>query len=262
MRRLGATALTMLLLVAACGDDSGGLPLGATTTTAAPATTEAPATTAAPATTEAPATTAAPATTEAPATTTTAVYPISTLGPPPLPLPRFLPWGIGFADFGDDMTSVLNTAGLIWGTPSSDTGWFTGPPTSGVFDSGSLGFGYCYGTRARRVSYLGNTITLMFTDSAFYAPGGVDNFIWYGYTGATPLTSGPPFSIDVGTSVADALAMWPGSTVSESELDGDKRFWYIPDGFKGQDRLSAHVTGLSGAHALIDVDGGQGCGWE
>lgn len=231
-------AVALMLLTAACGDDDGGLPFGDTTTTTAATTTTT--TTTAAATTTAPATT----TTAAPATT-------ATLGPPPLPQVQFLPGGIGFADFGDDPAVVLATAELLWGPPSTD---------SGLLPGGFGDYGVCPGTQFRQVFFLGDTVMLMFSDIDYFTGGGVLNFIHYSYSSPTntPLTAGPPASIDVGSTVAQVQALWPSAVVvGDDPLYGPL---FYEEGGPGFDYLFGTLTGVNPGDTVKYVSGGVGCG--
>ena len=230
--RLGL-AIALMLVAAACGDDSGGtLPL-ATTTTAVVTTL--------------PATTSTAPTTTVAATTTTAAPTTTTL--PALPPIAFLPDGIGFADFGDDPGSVVGNATGLFGEPSGDTGWLAG---------GFGDYGVCPGTFFRQVTFLDGKLMLMFSDVDYFVPGGVDNFIHYVYSGATPITAGPPDSIDIGTTVAQATAIWPGATVEGGDpLFGDV-FYFDPG--PGYEYLFALLTGTGPGDTIESVAGGVGCG--
>lgn len=168
-----------------------------------------------------------------------------------MPTPLFQPWGIGFADFGTDPETVLGLAEILWGPPSGDTGWM---PTS----SGSLGV--CPGTQVRQVMFLGDTLTLMFSDVEAFVPGTAPKFVWYGYysPAMTRLTAGPPDSIDLGVTVAEMLAIWPTMNIeSDDPLFGDA-FWIRPDA--GFQYLGGTLTGTSGADTIEYVNGGYGCG--
>ncbi|HEX5630472.1 MAG TPA: hypothetical protein VFY15_02305 [Acidimicrobiia bacterium] len=226
--------LVVALVVTACGDDSGGLPLESTTTVIATTTTAGTTTTAAPTTTAEPTTTTA-----APTTTTV----------PALPPIEFRPDGIGFADFGDDAAAVIGNAIGLFGEPSSDSGWLAG---------GFGDYGVCPGDFFRQVYFLGDSLMLMFSDVDYFAPGGVDNFIHYSYSGATPITAGPPVSIDVGTTVSQATAIWPGATVEGGDpLYGDV-FYFDPG--PGFEYLFATLTGTGASDTIEYVSGGVGCG--
>ena len=233
MRTARLTSLLALVLIAAaCGDD-GATPFGSTTTSV-DTTTIAPTTTAATTTTLAP-------TTTAPTTTTTTL--------PELPPIEFRPDGIGFADFGDDAAAVIGNAIGLFGEPSTDSGWLPG---------GFSDFGVCPGDFFRQVFFLDDDLMLMFSDVDYFAPGGVDNFIHYAYSGSTPITDGPPVSIDVGTTVAQATAIWPGATVEGGDpLFGDV-FYFDPE--PGFDYLFAILTGTSATDTMTYVAGGVGCG--
>ncbi len=229
MRTFRWTPLLILLLIAtACGDDDGALPVGSTSTTAGTTTTGA--------TTTAPTTTTLAPTTTAPTTTTTTLSEL-----PPI---EFRPDGIGFADFGDDAATVLGIAVGLFGEPSSDSGW---QPSEGM----------CPGDFFRSVSFLDGTLTLMFGDvEDFFA--GRDNFIHYSYGGTTPITDGPPISIDVGTTVAQATAIWPGATVDGDFLITADVFYFDPG--PGYGYLFAELTGTNPSDTIFWVAGGEGCG--
>lgn len=226
-----ATTVALCLLASACGDDSTGtVPLGSSTTTEATTTTTSPSTT---------------TTTTADTTTT----PPATLGPPPLPPIEFRPDGLGFADFGDDAASVVGNAIGFFGEPSTDSGWLPG---------GFGDYGVCPGTNFRQVFFLGDTLMLMFSDVDYFVPGGIDNFIHYTYSGATPLTAGPPASIDIGTTVAQATAMWPAAVVEGDDPLFGNVFVVRPD--TGYEYLFARLTGTGAADTIVYVSGGVGCG--
>jgi hypothetical protein len=227
MRR-AALPLALMLIVAACGDDS------ATTTS-----TEATTTTAATTTTVADTTTTVAETTTTAATTTTA-------GLPPI---EFRPDGIGFADFGDDAAAVIGNAIGLFGEPSTDSGWLAG---------GFSDYGVCPGDFFRQVFFLGDSLMLMFSDVDYFVPGGVDNFVHYSYSGPGTLTAGPPVSIDIGTTVSQATSIWPGATVEGGDpLYGDV-FYFDPE--PGYDYLFATLTGTSATDTIEYVAGGVGCG--
>jgi hypothetical protein len=230
--------LTMALLaVAACGDDTTGtVPLETTTT---------------PVVTTSTTTTTIPATTLPESTTSTA--PPATLGPPPLPQVVFQPGGLGFAGFGEAPDVVYNIAQILWGPPADDTGILSSDPN-------------CPGTTYRKVSWESASpawrIFLLFTDDEPWStPGGALVFSGYGYTSPAlhHLSAGPPASIDVGVSVADLESMWPGVGLFESEFSNDLMFQYSPAGYSSGVVLMGRVTGLTGAHAIIDVYGGKTC---
>lgn len=224
-----------LLMVAACGDDSGGtLPLGSTTVT--PETTT---TTAAPETT----------TTTVAVETTVTTAPAPTLGPPPMAPVQFNPDGIGFARFGEGAEAVATLALDYFGVPSSDTGWLPG---------GFGDYGVCPGSHFRQMRFLGDTLMLMFSDVDYFTPGGVDNFIHFAYSGSVPITMGPPISIDIGNTVAELTAMWPAVTVDGSDpMFGD--IFFLDPG-AGFDYLFGRLTGTSPADTIEYVSGGVGCG--
>jgi hypothetical protein len=234
-----ATGLLALLLTA-CGD--GGAILTTTTTTT---TTVAPATTSStttPSTLPPTTTTAATTTTTTTSTTTTTI---------PAPVVRFLPDGLDAFTFGDAASDVMTAATALFGPPSSDTGWLAG---------GFGDYGVCPGSEFRQVSYLGDTLTLMFSDVEYFAPGGVRNFIYYSYysPAMAPLTDGPPASIDVGVTVADLLAIWPAAEVTEDDPIFGPRFVYRPgSGFEG---LYGSLTGVADDDVITYVSGGVGCG--
>jgi hypothetical protein len=187
----------------------------------------------------------APTTTVAETTTTAA----TTTTAPGLPPIAFLPGGIGFADFGDDAAAVIGNAIGLFGEPSGDTGWLAG---------GFGDHGVCPGDFFRQVTFLDDDLMLMFSDVDYFVSGGVDNFIHYAYSGATPVTAGPPASIDVGTTVAQATAIWPGATVEGGDpLYGDV-FYFDPG--PGYEYLFAMLTGTGPGDTIEYVSGGVGCG--
>ena len=231
------SVVALVSFSAACGDDSGGtLPLGSSTTTAA--TTTAATTTLATTTT----TTAAP-------TTTATTAPTPTLGPPPLPPVEFNPDGLGFAQFGDDPVAVMAVAATYFGAPSTDSGWMPG---------GFGPAGVCPGTQFRQVYYHGDTLMLMFSDADYFLPGGVQNFLFYSYAGPAPITAGPPTSIDVGTTVAQLTAMWPGVTISGDDPLFGNSFYYNPG--PGFENLFGQLTGTTPTDTITYLSGGVGCG--
>ncbi|HAX82658.1 MAG TPA: hypothetical protein DCY40_08840 [Actinobacteria bacterium] len=224
-----------MLVAAACGDDSSDtLPLGSTTSTAAVTTIPVTSTTAA-------------TTTTAAATTTTAAPTTTTL--PALPPIQFLPDGIGFADFGDDPDSVIGNATGLFGEPSGDTGWLAG---------GFGDYGVCPGDFFRQVTFLDGKLMLMFSDIDYFLAGGIDNFIHYSYSGAAPITAGPPTSIDVGTTVAQATAIWPGATLEGGDPLYGEVFYFDPG--PGYEYLFARLTGTAPGDTIEYVAGGVGCG--
>jgi hypothetical protein len=245
--RLQSLVLTVALLspaITACGDDGGGtLPLGSTT-----AATDTTGTTAATDTTGTTVATDTVATTATPGTTATTAPP-TTLGPPPLPPVEFRPEGIGFALFGDDPENVMYAAELAFGPPSSDSGWLAG----GFGDAG-----VCPGTEFRQMWYLGDTLMLMFSDADYFVGGGIRNFVFYSYSGAVPVTAGPPDSIDVGTTVAELTAMWPGVTVAGDDPLFGNSFSYDPG--TGFEYLFGALTGVASGDTITYLSGGVGCG--
>jgi hypothetical protein len=230
-------ALALSMVVVACGDDSGGtLPLGSTTV--APDATTTTVTTLAPETT-----------TTVAAETTVTTSPPPTLGPPPMAPVQFNPDGIGFALFGEGAEAVVTLALDYFGLPSSDTGWLPG---------GFGDYGVCPGSHFRQMRYLGDTLMLMFSDAEYFAAGGVDNFIHYAYSGATPATLGPPVSIDVGNTVAELTTMWPAVVVDGSDpMFGDI---FYDDSGPGNDYLFGRLTGTTPADTIVYISGGVGCG--
>jgi len=237
--RLKSLALALLMsVIAACGDDSGGtLPLGSTTTTAATSTTgtTAPGTT----TTVAPTTTAA-TTTTAPATTTT------TTAAPPI---QFRPDGLGIAFFGEGVDAVLAITDAAFGARSTDSGWLPG---------GFGDYGVCPGTQFRQVYYLADTLMIMFSDVEYFLAGGITNFIHYTYRAPTPLTTGPPTSIDIGNTVAQLTAMWPAVVVTGDDPLYGPSFQYDPGA--GYEWLGGTLTGVAPGDTIEAIQGGVGCG--
>jgi len=227
--------LALSMVVTACGDDSGGtLPLGSTTV--APETTTTTATTVAPETT----------TTTAATTTTVAVETTTTVAMAPV---QFNPDGIGFALFGESAETVATLALEYFGVPSTDSGWLPG---------GFGDYGVCPGTQFRQMFFLGDTLMLMFSDVDYFTPGGVDNFVHYAYSGASPITLGPPVSIDIGNTVAELTAMWPTAVVDGGDpLFGD--VFYV-EGGPGYDYLFGTLTGTTAADTIQYISGGVGCG--
>ncbi|MBI5156997.1 MAG: hypothetical protein HZA58_03165 [Acidimicrobiia bacterium] len=226
--------LALTTAVAACGDDSGGtLPLSSTTLAADTTTTVAPETT----------------TTTVAAETTSTTAPAPTLGPPPMAPVQFNPDGIGFARFGEGADGVATLALSYFGAPSSDSGWLPG---------GFGDYGVCPGTRFRQMYYLGDTLMLMFSDVEYFTPGGVDNFIHYAYSGATPITLGPPVSIDVGNTVAELTTMWPAAVVDGSDPLFGEVFHVDPE--PGFEYLFGTLTGTTPADTITYISGGVGCG--
>jgi hypothetical protein len=238
MRRTTILFAVALLMVAACGDDSTEtVPLESTTTTQVVAASTT--------------TSTMPATTVPETSTSTAPPP--TLGPPPLPQVVFQPDGLEFAGFGDDPDVVLNIAQILWGPSAADTGILSSIPN-------------CPGTQYRKVSWESASpawnLFLLFTDDdAWTTPGGALVFSGYGYTSPVGhhLTAGPPVSIDAGVSVADLESLWPGVGLFESEFSSDLMFQHSPTGYSSGVVLMGRVTGLTGAHAIIDVYGGKTC---
>jgi hypothetical protein len=233
MRLRWTSLILVLVAVAACGDDAADpLPFDSTTTavvTTAPTTT-----------------TTAATTTTGPTTTAT---PPTTLGPPPRPPVQFNPDGIGFARFGEDAETVAALAVEYFGTPSRDSGWLA---------AGFGDYGVCPGTRFRQLFFLGDTLMLMFSDADFFTPGGVDNFIHYGYAGLTPITLGPPVSIDVGNTVAQLSSMWPGAVIDGEDPVYGSLFYFDPG--PGYEYLFATLTGITPGDVARYVSGGVGCG--
>jgi hypothetical protein len=236
MRRVPILVVGLLMLAAACGDGSGGgLP---TMTTLAVTTTSSPTTTTS--------TTLAPTTTTVPPTTTTALPATTTL---PLPDIVFRHDGLGFAMFGDPPANVLSTAEVLWGPPDDDTGWLPSDNN-------------CPGDQYRKVTWnlAEGTIWLLFTDADYIVPTGVENFTGYGYVSptSTPLTNGPPDSIDVGVTVETVLELWPEASVLASEFTSEEMFIYTP-GFSTGLVISGRVTGLNLSDLVVDVYGGRTC---
>jgi len=231
-RRISGVLLLTCALVA-CGDDA-----AIVTTTAVASTT----------TTVAATTTAAPTTT---ATTTTTSTTTTTTTTPPEPEIRFLPNGLDWFDFGADADTVIAAAAARFGAPSSDTGWLAG---------GFGDYGVCPGTEFRQLAYLDDTLTLMFSDVDYFVPGGVRNFIYYAYhsPSGTTLTDGPPASIDIGTTVAQLLAIYPAAEVVGDDPLFGPSFSYRPgSGFEG---IYGSLTGTADTDTITYLSGGVGCG--
>jgi hypothetical protein len=233
----GRAILTGLVILgaAACGGESGlTLPssstiTGQTTLTTAPSTTVATTTT-----------TATITSTSAPTTTTTTM----------LPQVVFDPDGIGFALFGEAPQAVIDLAQALWGPPATDTGVLPSEPD------------FCPGTQYRKLTWdlPGGTLKLLFTDDEPWSTGGQIVFTGYGYASPAlvPITAGPPLSLDVGVTVADALAMWPQGAVFNSEMTGEDMFLYTP-GYPTGILISGLVSGLGLSDVLTTVWGGRGC---
>ena len=166
-----------------------------------------------------------------------------------LPLVQFLPEGIGFADFGDNPDPVMAAAELLFGAPTSDTGWLAG---------GFGDYGVCPGTEFRRVSYLADTLILIFSDADYFAGGGVRNFISYAYSGPTMLTAGPPASVDIGTTVAEVLSIYPTAIVVGDDPLLGPSFYYTPG--SGYEGVYGILTGTTDSDVVTYVVGGVGCG--
>ena len=234
--RLRSTVLAatfLVLVVAACGDDSSGATLpfdSTTTTTVAPETTV---TTAAPDTT---------VTTSAPDTTTTTAALVTV---------QFRPDGIGFALFGDDMEPTIATAMTYFGAISTD---------SGLLPGGFGDYGVCPGTQFRQVYFLGDTLMLMFSDVDYFSASGTQTFVHYTYYApdGTTVTDGPPTSIDLGNTVAQLQTMWPAVVIVDDDpLYGDM---FTVEGGPGFDWLGGTLTGITASDTIEAIQGGVGCG--
>jgi hypothetical protein len=226
------------------------------TTLPAPTLPPAPATTLpAPTLPPAPTTTAAPPPTTSAATTTTEAPPppTTTTGPPPLPL-VLQDDGIGGVPFGADPDTTIAYAESVLGAAKNDTGWV---------DSFSK-YGTCPGPVVRGVEWGGEGsgfgFVLLFTEAATdHLPGGGQHLFGYYYFGDPDgLATGG--GISVGSTLGDALAAHPGSTVEEHPLVPGSGSWFVDD-VEGDDSLLwGFAEGLGADDTLTSINGGITCG--
>ncbi len=229
-----ALILSAAAATAGCGgSNSGFAPTSAventTTITADTTTTVTPPTQAPAAAAAAPATTAEPT-------------PEPTLGPPPLSL-MFWPDGLAITMFGDDPTTAIAGVQAYLGfLPTFDSGWV-----------GPLEYGVCPGTDYRHVVFDG--LTLQFTDAGYFAPDGARGLFGY-------MCNGSPFGLtvglDVGNTLADLLAAYPGASV----FTGDPHFGttFRVDYPGTHEQLWGVLTGDAMGDTIEQVHGGWGDG--
>ncbi len=234
LKSTAMAAVSLMLILAACGDDSTGTTLShdstsTTTTTVAPDTT---------------------VTTTVPDTTVTTVAETTTTTVAPVPV-QFRPDGIGFALFGDPAADVIATAMTYFGAITTD---------SGLLPGGFGDYGVCPGTQFRQVYFLGDTLMLMFSDVDYFSASGAQNFVHYTYYAAdgTTITDGPPTSIDLGNTVAQLQGMWPAVVVvNDDPLYGNM---FMVEGGPGFDWLGGTLTGITATDTIEAIQGGVGCG--
>lgn len=265
---IGAALVALILvLIFGDGDDAAGptTTAPASTTTSPPGTNAGattitpPATTstiAAPATTTAPTTTAAPATTAAPTTTTATTEPpttTTTTEPPPAPL-VLQDDGIGGVPFGTDPAATIAYAEAVLGPAGNDTGWI---------DSFSK-YGTCPGDVVRGVEWAvddaGYGFVLLFTQvPTDHLPGGGPHLFGYSYFG-DPMGLETEGGITVGSTLGEALAAHPGSTVEEHPLVPGSGIWTL-DVSTGDDALLwGFADGAHPGDELTSLNGGVTCG--
>ena len=220
------------------------LPPAPATTLPEPTLPPAPPTT--PPTTLLPATTAA-TTTEAPppATTTTET--------PPAPL-ILQDDGLGGVPFGTDPAVTISYAESVLGPAGNDTGWINS------FSK----YGTCPGPVVRGVEWGGDGsgygFVLLFTEAATdHLPGGGQHLFGYSYFGDPGglVTDG---GITVGSTLGDALAAHPGSTVDEHPLVPGSGTWTVDPDPSDHSLLWGFANGIGAGDALTSVSGGVTCG--
>lgn len=220
-----------------------------------PQTTPAPTTPAPtlPAPTLPPATTGPSATTAPPPPTTTEAPPPPTTESPPPPL-VLQDDGIGGVPFGTDPDTAIAYAESVLGPADLDTGWI---------DSFSK-YGTCPGEVVRGVEWQtgggGIGFALLFTQVATdHLPGGGPHLFGYYYFG-TPGGLTTDGGVTVGSSLGDALAGHPGSTVDEHPLVVGSGIWTF-DAVQGDDSLLwGFAGGVANSDTLSSISGGVTCG--
>jgi hypothetical protein len=217
----------LLLLVAACGDDAISTTIPATTSSEATTTTAAVITTA--------------ATTVV--TTTTAATTTSTV---PAPAFGFFVDGLGVVDFGASPESVAATLTSIFGAPTIDTGWIAEPicppPLYRMMNFGSAAE---------------FDLTVIFTTAEFFAPAGTEQFFGYSYHGLLAVPVSPP-ALDVGTTVAQLQALYPGVQITPHELI-DNAYAFVVTG-NGYENVRGALTGPAAGDTVTEIRGGGSCG--
>ena len=163
-------------------------------------------------------------------------------------------YGIGGAVFGDDPASTIAYAESILGPADLDTGWV---------DSFSK-YGTCPGPVVRGVEWQtgggGIGFALLFTQAETdHWPGGDPHFFGYYYFG-TPAGLATESGITIGSTIGDALAGHPGSTIDDHPLVIGSGYWEW-DVDSGDDGLLwGFADGTSNAATLSSINGGVTCG--
>lgn len=243
MRRSVALVTLLVLLGAACGDDSGGIGLTtSTTSTTAVAST----TTVADTTT----TTAGPTTTTAAPTTTTTVAPTTTTTS--APAVELSDEGIQAGDtwiyFGYDDDDAVAAVSAVLGPPTHDSGW-----TDPFGD-----YGVCPAPEVRGVHWSGLILLFTKADTDFWT-GGVEHFFAFTFTNIPPdlaTTQG----LMLGDTIADLQAIYggPDLVIDENPFDPSAAIWsYDAAPWTG---LYGFATSQNPDGLIISINGGRGCG--
>ena len=160
--------------------------------------------------------------------------------------------GIGGVAFGVDPDTAISYAESVLGPSDRDTGWVD------AFSE----FGTCPPPVVRGVEWgvAPGRFVLLFTEAATdWLPGGGQHLFGYYYSGdpAGLMTEG---GISVGSSLGDAQAAHPGSTVDEHPLVAGSAIWK-DDPDPGDDALLwGFAGGLGSGAPLASINGGVTCG--
>jgi hypothetical protein len=259
---IGAALLALVLVLVFSGNENEPV-AGPPATTATPAT-QGPAVTV-PQT--APPTPAPPPATPVPAPPTTASPPDTTMAPPPpptttttteppLPLELVLQDdGIGGVPFGTDPEMAIAYAESVLGPVGNDTGWI---------EASSSKYGVCPGDVVRGAEWgIGGTgfgFALLFTQSpTTHLPGGGPHLFGYYYFGE-PAGLETEAGIGVGSTLGDAQAGHPGSTIEEHPLVVGSSIWLADVDPNDQAVLWGFAGGLGTDTPLTSINGGSTCG--
>lgn len=225
-------AVTGLLLLAACSNETSnpGTSVPTTSTTEAVTTTTAPATT---------------TSTTAPATTSTTVAPSTTTTIPAVEGLGLSGDGLGDALFGADAQGVIDYVTSVLGAPSNDSGWI---------DPMSIGAA-CPGSEVRFVDW--NDLYVFFSDETGYASA-ARHFAGFVYgpafgTTITPFGLATVAGLAVGDTVGELRAVYPSAAINaDDELSGPS--------FVLDDGLFGFLTGVADTDTIIAFQAGAGCG--
>jgi hypothetical protein len=243
MKKHATVAVAMALVLAACGDDSGGISL-TTTTTATPTTTT---TVAATTTTASPTTTTAPTTTVA-STTTTVASTTTTEAPSLFLSDEGIQAGDTWVYFGYDDDDAVAAVSAVLGPPTNDSGWID-----------SFGdYGVCPAPEVRGVHWDGLILLFTQADTDFWSSG-VEHFFAFTYTSVPP-DLGTTQGVALGDTIADLQATYggPDLLIDESPFDPSAAIWsYDAASWTGMYGFatSQHPDGV-----IQSITGGRGCG--